>query len=45
MNSKPRVARSPEEKWQIVQEGIKNRNVSETWCFPPLDSSLGFSPR
>jgi transposase-like protein len=30
MSRKPRVARSPEEKWQIVQEGIKSRNVSET---------------
>ena len=27
---KPRVDRSPEEKWQIVQEGIKSGNVSET---------------
>src|SRR5258708_5683035 len=30
MGRKPRVARSPEEKWQIVQEGIKSGNVSET---------------
>ena len=30
MNRKPRVDRSPEEKWQIVQEGIKSGNVSET---------------
>ena len=30
MGRKPRVDRSPEEKWQIVQEGIKSRNVSET---------------
>ena len=27
---KPRVNRSPEEKWQIVQEGMKSGNVSET---------------
>jgi hypothetical protein len=28
MGRKPRVDRSPEEKWQIVQEGIKSGNVS-----------------
>jgi transposase-like protein len=30
MGRKPRVDRSPEEKWQVVQEGLKNGNVSET---------------
>jgi transposase-like protein len=30
MTRKPRVDRSPEEKWQIIQEGIKSGNVSET---------------
>jgi transposase-like protein len=30
MGRKPRVDRSPEETWQIVQEGIKSGNVSET---------------
>jgi transposase-like protein len=30
MGRKPRVERSPEEKWQIVQEGIKSGNISET---------------
>ena len=30
MGRKPRVDRSPEEKLQIVQEGIKSGNVSET---------------
>ena len=30
MSRKPRVDRSPEEKWQIVQEGLKSGNVSET---------------
>jgi hypothetical protein len=30
MGRKPRVDRTPEEKWQIIQEGIKSRNVSET---------------
>lgn len=30
MDRKPRVDRSPEEKWQIVQEGLKSENVSET---------------
>jgi transposase len=30
MDRKPRADRSPEEEWQIVQEGIKSGNVSET---------------
>jgi transposase-like protein len=30
MGRKQRVDRSPEEKWQIVPEGIKSGNVSET---------------
>src|SRR5437667_10976256 len=30
MGRKPRVDRSPEEKWQVVQVGIKSGNVSET---------------
>jgi transposase-like protein len=30
MGRKPRVDRSPEEKWQIVQKGIKSGNFSET---------------
>ena len=30
MGRRPRVDRTPEEKWQIVQEGIKRGNVSET---------------
>ena len=30
MGRKPRVDGSPEEKWQIVQEGLKSGNVSET---------------
>jgi transposase-like protein len=30
MGRKPRIDPSPEEKWQIVQEGIKSGNVSET---------------
>jgi transposase-like protein len=30
MNRKPRVDRSPEEKWQIIQEGLKSGNTSET---------------
>jgi hypothetical protein len=33
MSRKPRVDRSPEEKWQIIQEGIKSGNVTTgiTW--------------
>jgi transposase-like protein len=27
---KPRVQRTPEEKWQIVLEGLKSGNVAET---------------
>ncbi len=30
MGRKPRVQRTPEEKWEIVQEGIKSGNVAET---------------
>jgi hypothetical protein len=30
MGRRPRVDQTPEEKWQIVQEGIKSGNVSET---------------
>ncbi len=30
MGRKPRVDRTPEEKWQIVPRGIKSGNVSET---------------
>lgn len=30
MLRKPRVQRTPEEKWQIVLEGLKSGNVAET---------------
>jgi hypothetical protein len=30
MGKKPRVDRTSEEKWQIVQEGMKSGNISET---------------
>jgi transposase len=30
MGRKPRVEQTPEEKWQIIQEGMKSGNVSET---------------
>jgi len=30
MGRRPRVERTPEEKWEIVQEGIKSGNISET---------------
>ena len=30
MGRKPRVDRTPEEKWEIVQEVIKSGNISET---------------
>ncbi len=32
MGRRARVDRTPEEKWQVVQEGIESGNVSET-CF------------
>jgi transposase-like protein len=32
MSRKPRVQRTPEEKWQIVLEGLKSGNVAETCC-------------
>jgi len=36
MSRIPRVGRSSEEKWQIVQEGMKSGNVSETCQLAPL---------
>ena len=30
MSRKPKVQRTPEEKWQIVLEGLKSGNVAET---------------
>jgi transposase-like protein len=30
MSRKPRVQRTPEEKWQIVLEGLKSGNLAET---------------
>ena len=30
MSRKPRVDRTPEEKWEIVQEGLRSGNISET---------------
>jgi transposase-like protein len=30
MPRKPKVQRTPEEKWQIVLEGLKSGNVAET---------------
>ena len=30
MGRKPRVHRTPEEKWEIVQEVLKSGNISET---------------
>lgn len=30
MGRRPRIDRTPEKKWQIVQEGMKSGNVSET---------------
>src|SRR5437762_12173333 len=35
MGRKTRVDQSPEEKWQIVQEGIKSGSVSETSQYRP----------
>lgn len=30
MSRKPRVRRTPEEKWEIVQEGLRSGNIAET---------------
>jgi transposase len=30
MSRKPQVKRSPEEKWEIVQEGLRSGNIAET---------------
>ena len=30
MSKKERVQRTPEEKWEIVQEGLKSGNIAET---------------
>jgi transposase len=30
MGRKPQVKRSPEEKWEILQEGLRSGNISET---------------
>jgi hypothetical protein len=43
MGRKPRVERSPEEKWQILQEGMKSGNVSET-CRPLLLGEMSDNP-
>ena len=36
MGRKPRVDRSPEEKWQIVQEGIKSGTRDDSQAMRPL---------
>ena len=43
MGRKPRVNRTPEEKWEIVQEGIKSGNISET-CPAIRDRSQSVLP-
>jgi hypothetical protein len=40
MGRRPRVDRTPEEKWQIVQEGVKSGNVSETCRRHGISTSL-----
>ncbi len=30
MSRKPRGQRAPEEKWEIVQEGLQSGNIAET---------------
>jgi hypothetical protein len=40
MGRKPRVDRTPEEKWRIVQEGIKSGSVPETNVRKTLDTIL-----
>jgi len=43
MSRKPRVDRTPEEKWQIVQEGMKSGNVSETCRRDGIPQTLWFA--
>jgi hypothetical protein len=43
MGRKTRVERGPEEEWQIVQEGMKSGNVSET-CRPLLLEEMSDNP-
>ncbi len=45
MGRKPRVDRTPEEKWQIVQERIKSGNVSETCRRHGIASYWDCAPR
>jgi transposase len=40
MGRRPRVDRTPEEKWQIVQEAMKSGNVSETCRMHGISPSL-----
>jgi transposase len=40
MGRRARVERTPEEKWQIVQEGIKSGNVAETCRRQGISPSL-----
>ena len=40
MGRRPRVDRTAEEKWQIVQEGIKSGNLSETCRWHGISPSL-----
>ena len=48
MSRKPRVQRTPEEKWQIVLEGLKSGNVAETCrkyeIAPNLEASVTCFP-
>jgi transposase-like protein len=45
MSRKPRVAQSPQEKWQIIHEGIKSGNVSETCRRHRIVPNLFYRPR
>jgi transposase-like protein len=31
MGRRPKVQKTPQEKWQIVLEGLKSSNIAETW--------------
>jgi transposase-like protein len=42
MSRKARVDRSSEEKWQIIEEGLKSGNVSETCLRHSIATSLAY---
>ena len=42
MGRKAQVKRSPEEKWEILQEGLRSGNISETCRKYGIAANLGY---